>query len=300
MVKTTLGRTGMSVTQLGFGGMELRGPKTWQGREIGDDEAGEILSAALDAGINFIDTSADYGLSEEFIGRHIANRRDEYFLATKCGCNPRDLGDHIETTPHVWTRDNILRNVEGSLARMRTGRVDLLQLHNPTPEEVRRGHLIATLQELQQRGLTRFIGISTTLPHVREFLDMGVFDTFQMPYSCLEPEHHEALTMVGQAGCGVIIRGGIAHGRPTSSAHRPDRDDLWILARLHELLGDMSATELILRYTLSHPHCHTAIVGTSSVAHLKENLAAAEKGPLPQELYDEVTQRVMEGLEARR
>ena len=86
MSRRTLGRTGFEVTTLGFGAMELRGAPN--GPAISDDDAGRLLNAVLDEGINFIDTSIDYGRSEELIGKYIAHRRDEYVLASKCGCVP--------------------------------------------------------------------------------------------------------------------------------------------------------------------------------------------------------------------
>src|ERR1700694_6192394 len=82
----TLGRTGLRVTQLGYGAMELRGAP--RGRDVTDEQAEQVLRAVLDSGINYIDTSIDYGLSEERIGRFIGGRRDEFFLAFKCGCFP--------------------------------------------------------------------------------------------------------------------------------------------------------------------------------------------------------------------
>src|SRR6266581_3216427 len=82
--KRELGRTGLQVTMLGYGAMELRGVP--RGREVTEAQAETILHAALDSGINYIDTSIDYGLSEERIGRYIASRRSEYYLASKCGC----------------------------------------------------------------------------------------------------------------------------------------------------------------------------------------------------------------------
>src|SRR3954470_22528440 len=85
----TLGRTGMNVTTLGYGAMELRGVP--RGRDVSDEQSERILNAVLDAGINFIDTSIDYGLAEGRIGRFISHRRSEYFLASKCGCLAGDL-----------------------------------------------------------------------------------------------------------------------------------------------------------------------------------------------------------------
>src|SRR5579864_6768395 len=85
---TTLGRTGAEVTKLGYGAMELRGPggTFGRGRPLDDAEIDQLLNGVLDAGINIIDTSPDYGDSEEHIGRCISGRRGEYFLASKCGC----------------------------------------------------------------------------------------------------------------------------------------------------------------------------------------------------------------------
>ena len=87
-MKRTLGRTGFEVTALAYGAMELRGAP--RGRHIDPEEAGRILNAVLDGGINLIDTSIDYGMSEELIGRHISHRRNEYCLASKCGCRVTD------------------------------------------------------------------------------------------------------------------------------------------------------------------------------------------------------------------
>ena len=87
--KRTLGRTGLDVTTLGYGSMELRGVP--RGREVSEEQAERILNAVLDAGINFVDTSIDYGVAEERIGRYISQRRSEYFLASKCGCLAGDL-----------------------------------------------------------------------------------------------------------------------------------------------------------------------------------------------------------------
>ena len=183
MKKNILGRTSLEVTQLGFGAAEL------SGGNVTEEQSERILNAVLDAGINFVDTAVDYGLSEERIGRYIASRRSEYYLATKCGCNPQGK-------EHLWTRDNFFKNIHGSLERMKTDHVDVLQMHGPSPDDVRNGNLIEALREIQSQGMTRFIGISTTLPHLTEFLEMGVFDTFQIPYSCLTPIHHDAITQV--------------------------------------------------------------------------------------------------------
>ena len=287
-----LGRTDIEVTQLGYGSMGLRGPKTWGVRDVSDQDAESFLNLVLDSGINFIDTAPDYGASEERIGRFIGSRRSEYFLASKCGCVYTQHEDHLEIDHH-WKKDVIQRNLELSLARMQTGHLDLLQFHGGDAETLEREGLIRQLVDFRAQGLVRFIGISTKLPEITNLMKLGVFDTLQVPYSALAPEHHEAITQAANNGAGIILRGGIAHGGPDAEIKRPALDDVWNRANLDELLPQgMSRAELILRYTLSHPHCHTTIVGTCNPMHLAENIAAAKKGALPEELYQAVTQRV--------
>ena len=85
MFKRPLGKTGLEVTQLGYGTMGLRGPRTWGVRVVEDEQAHAFLNRVLDAGINFLDTAPDYGAAEARIGEAISHRRDEFILATKCG-----------------------------------------------------------------------------------------------------------------------------------------------------------------------------------------------------------------------
>ena len=292
MIKKTLGLTGLEVTQLGFGSMGIRGPRTWGVRVATEEDADSILNAVLDAGINFIDTSPDSGISEQRIGQYISSRRNEFYLATKCGCVYTQHEDHLEIN-HVWTKDVIQRNIENSLRRLRTDYVDVLQFHGGDAESLQREGLIELLIDLRDQGIVRFIGASNSLPHLSPLIDLDVFDTFQIPYSCLAPKHHDVISRAAESGAGIIIRGGIAHGGPDAEIQRPTLNDVWTRAKLDEVLPDgMKRAELILRATLTHPDCHTTIVGTCSPAHLAENLAAAAKGPLPPDLYEQIKSNV--------
>ena len=292
MIKKELGRTGLQVTQLGYGSMGLRGPRTWGVRVVSDSDADVFLNAVLDAGINFIDTAPDYGVSEERIGQFIASRRSEYILATKCGCDYQQHDDHLEVI-HTWTRDVLLRNLETSLERMQTDCIDLMQFHGGDAETIKCAGLVETLLEFKAQGLIRFIGSSNSIPNLQGMIELDVFDTFQIPYSCLAPSHHDLITAAADTGAGIIIRGGIAHGGPDAEIQRPALNDAWTAAGLDDLLSEeMNRAELILRYTLSHPHCHTTIVGTCNHDHLAENVRTLDKGPLPADVYHEVTNRV--------
>src|SRR5512145_2765696 len=147
-----LGRTGLDVTTLGYGAMEIRGAP--RARDTTDQQAETILHAVLDAGINYIDTSIDYGVSEERIGRYIGERRSQYYLASKCGClvgaPPAPRG---QASPHVFTRDNILKGVEQSLARLRTDHLDVLQFHiSPSRQILEKDGALETVLELKRSG----------------------------------------------------------------------------------------------------------------------------------------------------
>lgn len=292
LAKKTLGRTGLEVTQLGYGAMEVRGRRIWGGRPCTDEQAETILNAVVDSGINFIDTANDYGKSEMYIGQYLSSRRDEFYVATKCGCQMIFAGDHDET-PHIFTRDNIRRNIADSLMKMRTDYVDILQLHNPDVATSEANGVVDVLNELREEGVVKHIGCSSTSPHLSTYIDWGVFDVFQIPYSALERQHENLITKAGEAGAGIIIRGGVARGEPGAGLGNEDRWATFEKANLDELLEEgESRTAFLLRFTLSHPYCHTTIVGTVNPDHLAENIAMAEKGPLPADVYEEAKKRL--------
>ena len=287
-----LGRTDLRVTRLGYGAMEIRGTRIWGGRAVTPAQAETILDAVLDAGVTFVDTSNDYGLSEAYIGEFLSDRRGNYTLATKVGCSMVPAGDHDET-PHKWTRDRLHWNIDDSLGKLRTQSVDLLQLHNATVEDVERGKLVDVLREIKAAGKTRWIGASTVSPHLETFINWGVFDVLQVPYSALERAHEESLQHAHDSGVGTIVRGGVAKGEPGVGRGTNDRWRLWAAAGLDDLMTDgETPTQWMLRFTLSHPGIDTVIVGTLDPAHLEQNLRAVEAGPLPDDVYSEAKRRL--------
>jgi aryl-alcohol dehydrogenase-like predicted oxidoreductase len=295
--KRTLGRTGLEVTTLGYGAMELRGAP--RGRDVSEEQAERILNAVLDAGVNFIDTSIDYGVAEERIGRYISHRRSEYFLASKCGCLAGDLARNAppvgadQRNPHAFTPENIVQGVEQSLTRMKTEWLDLVQFHHsPSRAQLEEHGGLQALQDLQRQGKVRFIGISGTMPNLKEQIEMGVFDTFQIPYSALERAHETLIEEASRGGAGIIVRGGAAKGGP--GKEQGDFWAAWQRVGIDDLLGEMSRQEFILRFTCTHPDLDTTIVGTINPDHLQDNVAALLAGPLPADVYDEAKRRLAE------
>jgi len=282
----------LQVTTLGYGAMELRGAP--RGRDITETQAETILNGVLDAGINYIDTSIDYGMSEDRIGRYISHRRSEYYLASKCGClvgaPPAPAG---QSSPHVFTRDNVIAGVEQSLKRMKTDRLDLVQFHvSPSKQTLEEHGALDALLDLQRAGKVRFIGMSGTLPHLHDHIAMGVFDVFQIPYSAMEREHEAVIATAAAAGSGIVIRGGAAKGAPSEGKQTGLQWQRWQQAGLEDLLAGMNPMEFILRFTFTNPDLDTTIIGTANPAHLQANVAILRQGPLPAELYAEAKRRL--------
>jgi aryl-alcohol dehydrogenase-like predicted oxidoreductase len=223
-------------------------------------------------------------------------------LASKCGCVP----GAPQGSDHVHTAENIRNGVEASLRRMKTDHLDLVQFHRSLhADEFDAEGALSELLALQSEGKVRFLGVSAVLPTLDEQIEMGVFDAFQIPYSALQRDHEDVITRASDAGMGIIIRGGVARGAPDDWEGRryymvanETMRDYWEAANLDELLDGMSRIDFMLRFTLSHPDLDTTIVGTANLDHFRANLAAAARGPLPDDVVAE-TKRRLDAVGAR-
>ncbi len=294
MEKRVLGKTGLEVTALGYGAMEFR--------HLGEKEAVRVLNAVLDGGINYIDTSPDYGPSEAYIAKVIAHRRDEFYLATKCGCNVDQAGKRIEPG-HIWSREKLLANIENSLRLFKTDHVDVWQLHNPLPYELaggRTGQVIQMMKDLKQQGKVRYIGVSfksgdpgeelypagACFKYAQEFMQWGVFDVMQIVYGGLTRKNEMVIAKAAGMGIGVIVRGVV-------KKYGDNYDELFEKARLNELCAKSeSSSGLLIRFALSHRGISTMIIGTKNLDHLTANIEAAKKGMLPADIYLEAKRRL--------
>jgi aryl-alcohol dehydrogenase-like predicted oxidoreductase len=294
MEKRRLGHTDLSVTALGYGAMELR--------HVGGCEAERLLNAVLDGGINYIDTSPDYGLSETYIGKAIAHRREEFYLATKCGCHIDPRGKPLDPS-HIWSRTQLLRNIENSLRVLNTDYVDVWQLHGTYPEHLAGGkhdEVIETMQELKRQGKVRAIGVSFRngrqgeelypagfgFRDIGEFMAWEVFDVMQIVYGGLMRKNEIAIASAAEKGIGMIVRGVV-------NKYRDDYDELFEQAKLHELCGaGETQSSFLIRFALNHPGLSTMIVGTRNLDHVAANVEAARRGKLPDDVYEEAKRRL--------
>ena len=292
MERRRLGRTDMVVSVLGFGGSEIGYQR------VSDRAVARLLGGALDAGLNVIDTAECYEDSEELIGRAVGGRRHEVHLFTKCG--------HGKSFGHAdWRPAALLKSIERSLRRLATDRLDLVQLHSCSLEHLKKGDVIAALEQARERGWTRWIGYSGDGDAARYAMECGRFDTLQTSVSIADQEALAlTLPLARERGVGVIAKRPIAnvawrYGRkPAEPYYQP----YWTRLRaldypfLRGAAGSGVATAL--RFTLGAPGVHTAIVGTTRPERWHENAALLEAGPLPQEESERIRARWREVADA--
>ncbi|HWG05536.1 MAG TPA: aldo/keto reductase, partial [Beijerinckiaceae bacterium] len=136
-----MGNTGLLVSRIGYGAMELSGPP--RARDLSEGDAIKFINAVVDSGINYIDTSIDYGWSETLIGKALAHRRGDFFLASKCACEVGVEGPPKSHETHTYTGENVTAGVEQSLRRLKTDHLDVVQVHgNPTRKELEEGGVV--------------------------------------------------------------------------------------------------------------------------------------------------------------
>jgi hypothetical protein len=269
-----LGKTDLEVSRLGAGLSEI-GYRLTLNEEA---TASRVLNAALDAGINFLDTAACYLISEELIGRTIAHRRPEYILATKCG----HVAGGYDGQP--WTGQTVTDSIDRSLRRMRTDYLDLVQLHSCDVDVLERGEVIEALQAAQRAGKTRYIGYSGDNEAAAWAVNSGLFDTLQTSFNLTDQwARLHLFPQARERGMGIIIKRPIANAAwGASSSPSPYADEYFRRAQI--MAGDgplenapANRIVLALGFTLAHPEVDTAIVGTHNPAHMRENIRILEE-----------------------
>jgi len=288
MAYRTLGRTGLRVSDIGFGAMTIGG------EVFGATDDGESIRAVnrfLDLGMNFIDTADSYGRghSEELLAQVLKTRRKEVILATKGG-------NQFTERPGLrnFDPDYITLALEQSLKRLQIDTIDLYQLHNPTAEVMRRGEIFERLERFKREGKIRFYGVSvaTTADGIVA-VETGKADTIQVVYNILHQDPEERLLPLAQTeNVGIIVRvpleRGILSGRfrnTTGFAERDFRRGVFSEAELAQvnaavdklrfLVKGTNLAQAALRYVLSHAAVSTVIAGVRTVNQVEDNVAVS-------------------------
>jgi aryl-alcohol dehydrogenase-like predicted oxidoreductase len=293
MIKRVMGNTGMEVSALGFGGAEI-------GFENADPAAVErLLGAALDAGLNVIDTAECYravkdgqeiAASEDLIGRAVAGRRNDFYLFTKVGHAAGLDGDD-------WDPAMMAASIDRSLKRLRVDHVDLIQLHTCSEDKLRQGDVIDVLRKARDAGKTRFIGYSGDSTTALYAVESGAFDTLQTSVNIADQECVTlTLPKAKERGMGVIAKRPVANVAWRSGSEPPTNayyQTYWErLGKLgYDFLNGPDAVKTALLFTLSAPGVHTAIVGTAKPERWGQNAALVGDGALPPDVWKAIRDR---------
>jgi aryl-alcohol dehydrogenase-like predicted oxidoreductase len=284
MERRRLGRTDLAVSVLGFGGSEIG----YQGASA--RTVARLLGSALDAGLNVVDTAECYEDSERLIGQALRGRRAECLLLTKCG---HAGGFHRPD----WRPEALRRSIERSLARLETDYLDLIQLHSCSLETLRRGDAIEALERARERGWARYLGYSGDGAAARYAVACGRFDVLQISVSLADQEAIDGVLPLARArGLGVIAKRPLANAAWTHARRpaEPYYQEYWRRLRTlaYPFLADgAEAAATALRFTLTVPGVHTAIVGTARPGRWAENAAGLARGPLPRHAYEAIRRR---------
>lgn len=277
MTHRKLGRTGLTVSPLGFGSAPAAFLKT----EL--DAAAKLVNDLLDRGLNVIDTAAAYPGSEKFIGEYLSSRRADYVLVSKCG-NVKVEGVDAPT----WSAALVEASVERSLREMRTDHVDVMLLHSCDLDTLKKGEAIGALVKAQQAGKVKHVGYSGDNEAAAAAAAMPEISVIETSINYVDQANIDVVLPVArQHDVGIIAKRPIAN-----AAWRGDegRAGIYVnyvkeyLRRHRKMNLDPAALgfaadawpDVALRFTLSFPEVSAAIVGTTNPANAMRNLAAAE------------------------
>jgi aryl-alcohol dehydrogenase-like predicted oxidoreductase len=299
----TLGRTGLEVSELGFGAWGIGGD-AWVGAD--DDESLRALRLAIEHGVNFLDTAYAYGdgHSEQLVGVAVRESAETVYVASKVPPKNMQWPAAPGLPPEeVFPADWIVACTEGSLRNLGLETIDVQQLHVWSDEWVGRGDWLDAIERLKREGKIRFFGVSIN-DHEPEnairLVESGVVDTAQVIYNIFDQSPEDELfATVEAARVGVIVRVPLAEGALTGSV-RPEttfpegdfRNDYFAGERKREVWERVQAiardldievdglAEVALRFCLSHPAASVVIPGMRSTRNVERNVRAASAGPL--------------------
>jgi aryl-alcohol dehydrogenase-like predicted oxidoreductase len=307
MNERRLGRTGLSVSEIGYGAWGIGG-SMWLGAE--DQESIEALNRAIDLGINFIDTALVYGPdhSERLVGKVVRERSERIVVASKIPPKNRQWparsgADPDEAFPADWIR----RCTERSLGNLGMDAIDVMQFHVWNDEWVGRGSWLEGIQALRDEGKIRFFGVSINdlePANAVALIETGAVDTVQVIYNVFEQAPEDELLaacerndvgviarvpldeggLTGRIGPGTTFPDGDFRNEYFSGDHSVERVDEHVVAILRDLgIEREELPEVAIRYVLSNPAVSTVIPGMRSVRNVERNAAIGDGEGLPDE-----------------
>ena len=283
MRKRTLGKTGIEVSEIAFGGVEIGLPYgigvAGASDMLPEEQVIELLRTALDSGINFFDTARMYGTSELLMGKAFLERRQEIVLCTKCR-HLRDASGKLP--PDSQLEDFIQTSLRESLTALQTDHVEVFMLHQADSEILANDTIADVFSKLKKEGIIRATGVSTySVEDSRQALAAGAWDVIQFPYNLLDQRQGEVFEEAARLGVGLVVRSVLMKGLLSSrgrnlhpalrevEAHIKEYQSL-----LTEDFPDLPA--LATKFALSQPEVAAVLVGIDRKQYLREALHTAD------------------------
>ena len=294
MRKRKLGLNGPELSVIGFGAWAVGGPWKWGWGPVESSQAIDAMHRALDLGVNWIDTAPVYGLgrSERLVGKAVKGRRDEVFIATKCGLRWKDQRLFNDISPK-----SIREEIEASLSRLDVETIDLYHIHWPNANQSE-SRAWQELLRLKKEGKVRWIGVSNFDAGLLEKIErLGHADSLQPPYNLVQRQAEtELLPFCKSHGIGVVTYSPMLSGLLSGAFDRAKlaADDwrckspmfnepeltrhLQLVETLRRIAGryDCTVGQLAVAWVLRCPEVTSAIVGARSIQQVEENVIAAD------------------------
>ncbi|MCF8243489.1 MAG: aldo/keto reductase [Melioribacteraceae bacterium] len=295
MEKRVLGKNGPELTVLGFGAWAIGGPWQFGWGSVNDNESVDAIIASLDQGVNWIDTAAVYGFghSEKIVAKAIKDRREDVFIATKCGLIRDDDGGAVNNIDP----QSIKSELEASLKRLESDYVDLYQIHWPDPNrEVEPAWEM--MAKLKEEGKVKYIGVSNfDVPLLERCMKIDHVQSLQPPYNMIRPQvEEEILPYCEKNGIGVVAYSPMQSGLLTGNFHKKKLDDddwrnknpfykepylsaaLNLVEKLRPIAeaSNKSVANLSVAWVLNNSAVTSAIVGARNTKQVNDNINSAD------------------------
>jgi len=283
MQKRNLGNTGIQVSEIAFGGVEIGMPYGIgvNGMEdmLTEKEAVDLLHVAVEKEFNFFDTARMYGLSEERMGKAFKNYRNRVVIASKCR--------HFRTADNILPPDTAIKkiihtSIRESLQALQTDFIDLYMLHQADTEILERQVIMEEMVRLKEAGVVRAIGVSVyTTEETRKAIASGIWNVVQLPFNLMDQRQQALFDMATAAGVGIVIRSVLMKGLLSERNIALHEKLVHVEKHIRQYLGFLdgsftSLPELAVKFALSFPQVSSVLIGIDKPDYLEQSRAAAD------------------------
>ncbi len=283
MNQRLLGHTGISVSEISFGGVEIGIPYGIGVNSVEDmptdSQSIDLLHAAIDKGINFFDTARAYGRSEEIMGKAFKGKRDQVVICTKCS---HLSSDEEKLADKQYVTETINSSIQQSLSELQTDYIDVYKLHNAHPNILKNETVLDTFAKLKKEGLVRAAGVSTyAVQETQLAIEQGVWDVVQLSFNLLDQRQLALFDMAQKAGIGIVIRSVLLKGILSDKGrnlHPALKTVQEYRERYQSLLDDnvSSLSVLATKFALSFSQVSSVLVGIDRMEYLEKAVETAD------------------------